>query len=784
MYDDFHKHRRMNPPFTGDVDTTQMGGIYDVQHIHHEHHDCSPGYRIPSVPPLEPSFPCMTEAQQLRALSVKVNELCELVEGQNAKVEDAYESIVNSALCNSAYYKEITTEFGYIPESGANYTVVHIPFLDRANEPIYFELAPAYDNTTNSGLKEGCFDASMRVLADKLIPAQNADTTFTGSVVWKGAPIYSSVGYTFGVTQNGFFKAYQSVTPDVLKADKIRNACGARGVLVYNKAVATEQFPTDASTMKARVAVGQNYDTKERFIIVVDGGEQVGCTSEQLAKLFVKYGCMVALELASGTSAYGMNKGAMMYSPSVASEDETPSVPESNAFWYITKRRHYHNDYVADVARLTQEVGQEIWRRTILNEQTDYVKNRVVELAKEIEQERTERQSADMQLDNKYAAEVARLDSKVDKIEAESKQRDNELTELIETKERESKERDTQLQLNITNEANTREEQDVKKVGYVDDGDKRTYSLYRNDDTKIPENIEVYEYNKLVAQLHTLGLVEANLNKEIEERKKADDGLQAQITQEIADRTNANTEITAKITQETTDRKAADTELDTKISAETTARENAVDALGKRIDNLKAETDTLNTGLADEISSRKTEDAAIRALVTAEETARTNKDTELEAALNVLKKDYESFKTDTSSDLQAKQVQINTILGDITNIKTVQDAQGNQMSSINASITAVQTTIATMETSLENMKHTVAEIQTSIKDVQAHLDTEIAERKADIASVKELITAETNARTESEKQLNEKITQIEQSVSDTSWINKYKELIIKLAAEM
>lgn len=720
-------HRRENPTYVGDVDTTQLGGIYDVQHMH-GHCDPHCGYHIPTVPPLPPSFPCMTESEQIRDLSKKVNEICCLLKGHNEKIEDAYCAIVNSALCNSAYYKDITTEFGYIPESGSNYTVTHIPFLDKANEPIYFELGLAYDNTTNAGVKESCFDASMRFLADKLIPAQNKEDTFTGTVMWKGAPIYSNGGYTFAVTQNGFFKVYESATADMLKADKIRNACGARGILVYNKAMSTEQFPEDAGTMKARVAVGQNYDTKERFIIVVDGGENVGCTSEQLAKLFVKYGCMVATELASGVSSYGMNKGAMMYSPSVASEDDTPSVPESNAFWYITKRRHYHNDYVADVARLTQEVGQEIWRRTILNEQTDYVKGRIVQLAKDLETERTEREEGDTLLDSKYTAEVARLDKRCDDI-----------SETILTKERESKERDSQLQVNIDNEVATRTAQDVKKVAHVDDGNKRTYSVYRNDDTKIAEDIEVYEYNKLVATLQTLGEVAENLATEVSERKKADDALQAQITKEIADRTNANTELTSKITQEVSERKAADVQINADIESANT-----------NISNLTSDLDATKTKLELETTNRKKEDTAINALIEAEQLARQNEDTALANSIKTLKTDYEAFKNDTSSDLASKKVQIDTINADLANIKTVMDAQGTQMSSINATITAMQTVLATMETSLENMKKTIAEFQTSIGTAN---------------EAKEIATEAKN------------------TADSVAWVNKYKVLIEKLANE-
>ena len=753
MFDEHFYHepnRRMSPPYTGEVDTTQMGGIYDVQNMH-GHCDPHCGYHIPTIPPLSPIFGAMTESEQLRDLAKKVNELCGTIEGYNHKVEDAYKAIINSALCNDSYYKEVTVENGYIPESGSNYKIVHIPFLDRANQPIFFELGLAYDNTTNSGVKEGCFDASQRFIADKMIPAQNTGDSFIGTVTWKGAPIYSEAGdsYTFAVTQNGFFKGYKNATPEVLKQDKIRNSCGARGILVYNKALATESFPEDASTMRARIAVGQNYDTKERFLIVVDGGESVGCTSEQLANLFIKYGCMIAIELVSGASVYGMDKGAMMYAPVVADEYDTPSVPVSNAFWYITKRRHYHNEYVKDVALLMQKMGEEIWRRLILNEQTDFVKKSVVELKKalnaEIENRKTEDERIESEskardeiLQNNLDKEVARLDERCDTIESESKERDNELNELILTKERESKERDEQLQVNINNEAETRFEQDVQKVGYVDDGDKRTYSLYRNDNTKIPENIEVYEYNKLIAQFVTMAQIAENLKTETSERKKADADLQSQITDEISNRTNAVNDLQSQITKEISDRTNADTILQNNIDNEATARKNKDDNLQTQIDDLANEStgeiaklrSELNTetnnrisgdnllteNLTTETNNRVAEDNAIKALIQAEKTTRENKDTELADSIDNLITDYEKFKNDTTNDLDAKKVQIEAIAADVANIRAVVDTHATQMASINATITALQTTISTMETSLENMKQSIANIQTAFEE--------------------------------------------------------------------
>lgn len=707
-------HKRENPSFIGDVDTTPIGGIYDVQH---GHRPMDAGYHIPTVPPLPTIFSAMTETEQIKGLAQKVNELCGTIEGYNKKVEDAFTAIVNSSLCNSAYYKEIGTEEGYIPESGANYQVIHIPFLDRANQPIFIELGLAYDNTTNSGLAEDSFNASTRFIADKLIPAQNTGSSFTGTVIWKNAPIFTQEGnsYTFAITQNGFFKGYKNATADVLKKDKIRNSCGARGILVYNKELVADSFPEDSSTNKARIAVGQNYDTKERFIIVVDGGESDGCTSEQLAKLFIKYGCMVALELVSGTSVYGMNKGAMLFPPAVASEDDIPSVPESNAFWYITKRRHYHNDYVKDVAILTQKMGEEIWRRLILNEQTDYVKERVVELARNLNQEIQDRKESDTALDEKYASEVTRIDSELNRIETEYKNADVELGKRLDTEIQDRKDainnEATERKNADDTEADTRFNQDVKKIKHVDDGNKRTYSIYRYDDTKIVENIEVYEYDKLVATLQTLSEVAKNLESETKARKEADDNLQSQITKEIADRTSANTDLQSQITKEINDRTSADTALENE----------------------------LNNSINEEVNNRTEADTelerALKALITAEATARENGDTELANSIATFKTDFENFETSTNADLNAKKTQIDSLITDVANIKAVNDSLQVQMASLNATVTSLQTVISNIENSFENIKQTMNDWIDSMNEFKNAINSTIQELSDKIANI-------------------------------------------------
>ena len=372
-----------------------------------------PGYCIPPIPPCKPYVPGFSPEEQMGILTCKVNEMIDLFNRSQMDMWGAYHTIVESALTNDAYYNEITVEEGYIAEAGAPYKVVHIPFLDRAKQPIYLELGLAYNNTTNANVHEDVFSASERVLADKLIPAYQSTNTWYGAVVWKGAPI-SNIGenpapYTVGITDHGFIKIYENLMNYTqLKQDNVRNAMLANCVLVQGGAMTPDKFePDEKGQMLGRVGIGMNYDTKERFMVIVNGSDQSGCTAEMLANIFLKYNCTVAVEVANGMKTVGVDKGALMFTPPTVAGDEVPTIPEVNAFWYITKRRHYKNEYVKDVASLTQKYGQMLWRCETANISVDNVKEVVAELSQKLDTEISDREEADANLQEQITQEVS-----------------------------------------------------------------------------------------------------------------------------------------------------------------------------------------------------------------------------------------------------------------------------------------------------------------------------------------------------------------------------------------
>ena len=755
--------KRERPEWAGSADTTPVGQYWDVQHKPcppvpdcgygmPPHKPCPPlpdcGYCMPPLmPPIPPFNPNLSMPGQVEALNCKVNDLIKTLNCYSENVYGAYNAIVQSALCNDAYYREVTIEEGYIPDVSAKYKVVHIPFLDKAGEPIYLELGLAYNNSTNSGVREKSFDASQRFLADKLIPAANVGTNWYGHPVWKNAPIPTTevegMKYTVGITEGGFIKWYaNSVDDRTMQIDKVRNAMGVRSVLIAGGELSQNMWETTESTQLARVGIGMNYQTKERFIVVVEGSDRTGCTVEQFANIFKGYACDVAVECANGDSSYMVDKGEMAVMPSTVNAMSIPTVPDSNCFWYITKRRHYKNQYVKDVATLTQRVGQEIWNSELADTAVDKVKAEVVDLNNRLEAEIQNREAGDEELQRNLDKETeARVQSDAE-IYAKIKAEVTTLNERIDSEVEKLNAVDAKLREDLTAETQNRIANDIASVELVQDGTKDIYRLKKNDGTAIEVPIEVYNYTLLVQKLDTLSQVEVRLNAEIEARKTADDKIEAKVDTEIADRKTADADLQkqindnkssmdAALAQEVADRKAAD------------AQETA--------DRTQADADM---------------DTALKALIKAEETARTAQDTVLANQIADLTKQYKDFKNATESDIAGIEADIeglNTNLDNLVRIVSSNKAElegkltdltarvtaeetttadnvqkiaqitsqlnvlQETMSALNQTVTSLQASFASTEKSFENVKQTVSAMQEELNTFEATVNTKLAE---------------------------------------------------------
>ena len=623
-YDDYpHDHHHPHPPFDGrrhrpvdmgKVDTTKMHDRYDMFVPHH----MPPwGFKFPK---LEKAFvPGSTPQEQVAYLLNRVDTMIDYFNHYDDKVWGAYNAVVHSALGNEAYYREITREEGYLADGSTPYTVIHIPYLDRADRPIFLELGLAYNNTTNNGVKENVFEASQNRLADKLIPAFNIADGWEGKAMLKGAPIqstYTEGKFTLAVTDNGFLKIYpNTVSYDQLNRDRIRNAMGVQGVLINNGAKTPEQYATNGGELLARVGIGMNYETKERLIVIVNGNPTppndasvTGATADMLADIFARYNCTVAVETANNGSAVGMDKGQMIYMPDTATTGVIPTVPSINCYWYITKRRHYHNQYVKDVADLIQKVGQNKWRCEIALQSCDFLKGRVNDLQRDLDAEVQARQDADEQLQNNIDAE------------AEARRlADEQLQDNIDAEAETRRLADVQLQDNIDAETNAR----VAGDNALDERITNEVSILN---TRIDTVVE--DFNNAIAT-------------ERQARIDGDTALGTRIDNEVATiNARIDTEVAtlnALIDAEEQARIAGDTALQNSL---TQLREDYTAFLATYASDL-AETRRITTALRSDISIIQGQIAELQSNLSAVNTSITA----ILATINTIEQSFENIKT-------------------------------------------------------------------------------------------------------------------------------------------
>lgn len=556
--------KREQPPYCGKVNTAGMGEYYSA-------HACPPpppapcgcGYNIPPVKPL--FVPGMSTQEQIAVLAGKVDEMCNLMCEYDKKVWGAYDEIVHSCICNDAYYSEIVTEVGYIPATSAKYTVVKIPFVDNANQPIRLQLGLAYNNTTNSGLHENVFDASERVLADKLFPATNIADEWTGNVYWKGAPLFANPGvisdartndeiYTLGVLRNGFIKVYnKTATQADMNKDDVENAMGVIGVLINGGKKTPESYGYTGGTT-GMVGIGMNYDTQERFFILVDGTAATGvdstggCTADQLSDLFANLGCTVAVLLAHSESTCGLDCGEMLNIP--YDTNHIPYVPQLNAFWYITKEEHYHNDYVREVAELMQKYGRSIWTGVINGKTLDAVRAELADVESQLAQEIQDRKDGDNVLDEKITALGTRVTNLYNELVTADTALGKRIDKEIEDRKQAVADEATARDEAVKAEAQAREEAVNAEAQAREEADNEL----RQSDVTI---------NGKITQL------QQSISNEATAREQADEQLQRDIATEAENRKTADDTITEALNTLKADYNAFKTTTDTDLETKT-----------------------------------------------------------------------------------------------------------------------------------------------------------------------------------------------------------------------
>ena len=464
----------------------------------------------PPMPPAPSVVSGMDLYEAMNHLSDRVN-IC--IHNYNQVMAENYKALRNmqrAAEENGAYYGpgEVWVEEGYYPDESATYHIVHKACVDRRGEPIRMQLHLAYGNTTNSKIEQNIFSASKVEYADKMMVAiPKGDNGWYGKALWHGCPMPSAdepTLWTVGFTRAGVMRVYgNSVNVDQMLRDTVEDAMGVSGVLVMDGKVTDDsyrQYIPNAEQQTSRVCMGQNMATREVVILTVGNENDVnkkGLTSRACAEILRQYGCDIAVELCEGVGSGAMDKGSLMYVP-----DDTEE-PTAYAYWFISRKCFYKNDYERELAELVQNYGACIWGGFLNKKAIAQVK---AELAEEIQRA----MDAEQHLQENIDAEAAARE-----------------------------EADTQLQANIDAEAKAREDADKVLQGNID-----AEAKARADADKVLQD---------------------NIDKEALARQNADAALQENINKEAQARQAADTVLQGNIDKETEARKAADTALGQRI---------------------------------------------------------------------------------------------------------------------------------------------------------------------------------------------------------------------------
>lgn len=327
----------------------------------------------PCPPPMPKPMPCVPPApsvcqgmdlyEAMNGLTDRVNTCIATYNDVMANSYQALRNLEHAAEANGAYYGdcEVSTEQGYYADEGNTYCVTRKKVVDRFGEPIRMQLKLAYDNTTNSKLEQPIDDASMIECAQVIASCEVGKDGWVGNCFYKGAPlpsIESGDGYCVAFTRNGTMRVYaNAINQSQLLNDGVENSMSCVGRIIVDGEVKDEV----AAAVAPIVAMGQNTVTKEVFFVsagsdanqVKQGLTNRGLSSKACADILKGYGCDIAVVLSTDDNAMLLDKGENAFVPSTL-----PNQVKAKAFWYITRKAHYKNDYDRQLAELIQNYGQ------------------------------------------------------------------------------------------------------------------------------------------------------------------------------------------------------------------------------------------------------------------------------------------------------------------------------------------------------------------------------------------------------------------------------------------
>lgn len=447
--------------------------------------DCNPIKPIPPAPPIcpVPLIPeNMTLLEQMRVLRDRQNMCIKQWNDISKNCYAALNQMIEAARINDVYYSnnEVKFEPGYSQDEGCEYAIIRKKVVDKCGKPIRVRLALAFDNTTNSGVKQSIFDASYIHAANVIISAIPYNSNaWSGPALQNGQPVAytpNTDGYIYGFNRAGVLRYFRGdVTLDSLCQNGMVDVIGGCIPIIDNTEILAE---AEALKEKASItAIGYNVGTGEVIFFGCSNQNQVGMTGASVAKLLQNMGCSTAVITSIETETAGKDAAGMMYMGQMAFAPTGNNVPHAQAYWYISKCANFKNEFEKEVSDLVQRTGRNMWETYLLGEKVSEFDGRITDveeglkqeiqdridgdttLGGRVDKEISDRKAADSALDAKITAETNRataaeeaLDQKIEAETDRATAKENELSEAINNEKLRAINRENEIQAALDSE--------------------------------------------------------------------------------------------------------------------------------------------------------------------------------------------------------------------------------------------------------------------------------------------------------------------------------------------
>lgn len=502
-------------------------------------------------PPIHPIHyvPGMNTQEQMARTIRRVNECIEQWNSIQKNCYAAMQACVGACISNDVYYDadEVHFEDGYSKADRSPYTIITIKPNDKAGKPIRIKLGLAYNNTTNSNVKQSIEEVSLITNANAIITAVNPETIgWQGAAMYQGMPIASSAletDFVMGFNQCGQMQIFRGdVTTITLQQNGMVDVIGGVIPIIEDGKITAE---AQALTTKSAVtAVGYKSSTGEKVFLSAGAQESTGIQGVTAAQLLLDMGCTTAAITFIQTNSETVTvTGGMEFLGKLTAAPNGLLTPVSVAYWYVSKRPAcgWTNKFTSEIADLVQTTG------TIQNEIYALKNNPIFDQVEELKLKVK-------QLEEQIANFLEMLQQETNnRVEADQLLQENINTEVNRATAAEEK-----LQQNIDAETErATAAEDALRQQIVAETDRATAA-----EDKLSQDI-TNETSRAQAEEARL---QAALSKEQQDRIAADSDLERAINAEILARSTADTELRALISAEEARAKKEETELSNTIT--------------------------------------------------------------------------------------------------------------------------------------------------------------------------------------------------------------------------